>query len=419
MTTDAPARRGPDPVDRHGFWVRTLLMWDLVFVGMSAVYLAAVLLETPDVRGATVPVATMAALAVAYVTLGRRGARRGDARLADAYLAVLVVVVVVQVAGGDIGSVLLFLAYTQIWFFARRRVAGVGWSALLTVGITTAAALRVQATGAQLVELAAQFGVALLFAVVLGLWITQIAEQSEVRASLLEELSAAQDALAASHHAAGVVAERERLAAEIHDTLAQGFTSIVMLAQTASVELDRGHPDRAAARLCRIEDVARDNLAEARALVAAFAPPGLQDGTLADALTRLAGRFGAETGVRVDVEDASGEGAGPETQVVLLRAAQEALTNVRRHAHASHVTLRLTRVADEVVLEVRDDGRGLDPGTPEGNGLRGMRARADAAGGTLDVVGAPGDGTRVLLRVPTGPPGGAPDGPADAPRGTT
>ena len=396
------ARPGPAPVERHGFWLRMLTMYDLVFVGMSAVYLLAVLTQADDLADALVPGSTMLVLALAYVLVGRRAAQRGSSRLADAYLVVLVAVVVVQVAAGDIGSVLLFLAYTQIWFFARSRLAGVGWAVALTAAITVAAVLRVGATGQQVTEIAAQFGTALMFAVVLGLWITQIAEQSEERAYLLEELSAAQDALAASHHAAGVVAERERLAAEIHDTLAQGFTSVVMLAQTASVELSRAHLDRVGVRLANIEEVARDNLAEARALVAAFAPPDLQDGTLADALARLAARFGTETGVRVDLVDDAGDTAGAEAQVVLLRAAQEALANVRRHADATQVTLRLARHGTEVMLEVVDDGCGMAAEAAEGNGLRGMRARADAAGGTLDVTAAPGRGTRVRLQVPAG-----------------
>ena len=195
----------PGPVERHGFWMRMLMMYDLVFVGMSAVYLVAVLIQADGFTEARVAVSTMLLLALAYVLVGRRAARRGSARLADAYLAVLVVVVVVQVAGGDIGSALLFLASTQIWFFARTRVAGVVWAVWavsLTVAITVAAVLRIGATGQEITEIAAQFGTALMFAVVLGLWITQVAEQSEVRAHLLEELHATPDALAAFHHAA-------------------------------------------------------------------------------------------------------------------------------------------------------------------------------------------------------------------------
>ncbi|MCC2320522.1 sensor histidine kinase [Cellulomonas xiejunii] len=417
----ADARPVTPTVDRRGFWLRTLLMYDLVFVGMTAVYLLAVLTQATSLADGAVPLTTMSVLALAYAVVGRRAAQRGSARLADGYLVVLLVVVVVQVADGDIGSVLLFLGFLQIWFFSRTRVAGVVWAAALTLGITTAAVLRVQATGPQVAEIAAEFGTALLFAVVLGLWITRVAEQSEERAYLLDELRATQEALAASHHAAGVVAERQRLAAEIHDTLAQGFTSVVMLAETAAVENARGHVDRVAARLEHIEGVARDNLAEARTLVAATAPPDLQDGTLADALVRLAVRFGDETGVRVDVVDDTGDAVGAEAQVVLLRAAQESLANVRRHAGASHVRIGLAGVDDEVVLEIVDDGRGLPQDVAEGHGLRGMRARADAAGGTLEVTGQPGVGTRLRLRVPDGrrattdPDRAGPSGTAGAP----
>lgn len=412
MSTPAAGRA---PVARHDFWRRSLRMWDAVFVGMSTVYVVAVLAESARPADALGQVATMVVLAAAYVLVGRRGARRGDGRLADAYLAVLVVVVVAQVLLGDIGSVLLFLAYTQTWFFARTRVAGVLWCTGMTTALVVATAVRARATGPEVVEIAAELGVALLFAVVVGLWITQVAEQNEERAYLIDELSSAQDALAESHHAAGVLAERARLSAEIHDTLAQGFTSVVMLSQAAGAELERGRTDRAAERLARIEDVARDNLAEARALVAAFAPPDLEGGTLGQALARLGERFGAETGLVVEVAD--GTAAGPvdrEVEVVLLRAVQESLANVRRHAGASRVTLRLAREEDAVVLEVVDDGRGVPPDVREGNGLRGMRARAQATGGSVDVTN--GDGTRVRVRIPAAAvaPGGAGAAPAGA-----
>lgn len=403
VAADARWRDGGG-VDRHGFWVRTLRTWDAVFAAMLAVYAVALLLDDMPAGRRAVGLALVVLLAGAYLALGRLGAVRGDPRLTDAYLVVLLAVVVAEVALGGIGTVLLFVAYSHIWFFSRRRVAGVAWSVALTVGITAAAASRVGADADGLAVIAAQFGVALVFAIVLGLWITQVAEQSEERAALLEELRAAQDELAQTHHAAGVLAERARLAGEIHDTLAQGFTSVVMLAQAASAELERDRVAQARTRLGHIEDVARDNLAEARALVAAFAPPGLDDGGLSAALVRLADRFGAETGVPVRVEDTTDGAVGREQEVVLLRAAQESLANVRRHAHASTVTLRLARTGDDVVLEVTDDGRGLAAGTDEGTGLRGMRARADAAGGTLDVSGAPGRGTRVRLRVPAPPP---------------
>ncbi|MBO9569420.1 MAG: sensor histidine kinase [Cellulomonas iranensis] len=400
--SSAPER---EVVGRHDFWLRTLRLWDLGFVAMVVLSAGAIALDSMPTQRKVVAVALLVLLAVAYGVLGHVAAVRGAPRRADAYLAVLTAVSTAQVVLGGIGTVLLFLAYSQVWFFARTRRAGVLWCAALTVGVTAASVWREGADTGVAAQIAGQFGIALLFAVVLGLWITHVAEQSEERAYLLEELRATQDALAASHHAAGVVAERERLAGEIHDTLAQGFTSVVMLAQTAAAELAGGHVERVAERLGHIEDVARDNLAEARALVGAFSPPGLGDGSLADALRRLAHRFGVETGVRVVVVDDAPDGVpGREAQVVLLRAAQESLANVRRHAGASHVTLRLARAGDDVVLEVVDDGRGLTAGAAEGVGLRGMRARADAAGGGVDVAGSPGDGTRVRVRVPAGAP---------------
>jgi signal transduction histidine kinase len=161
-----------------------------------------------------------------------------------------------------------------------------------------------------------------------------------------------------------------------------------------------------------VEQVARDNLAEARALVAAFGPAALADSTLAEALDRLGERFGAETGVQVDVRLEATAGVGRDTEVVLLRAAQEALANVRKHARAGRVLLRLTDDGAQVTLEVADDGDGLPPDVADGVGLRGMRERAVAGGGTLDVTGGPGHGTtvRLVLPLPAGPAGTAPTG---------
>ncbi len=174
-------------------------------------------------------------------------------------------------------------------------------------------------------------------------------------------------------HEAGVAAERERLSAEIHDTLAQGFTSIVTLVQAA-----RADPARADDHLDLALRTARENLAESRALVAALAPAALE-GTLADALRRQVERV-ADFGVRAEFAE-RGAGVVPRAvEVVLLRAAQEALTNARRHA--ARVRVELDVLPDSVRLTVRDDGPGYR-GAPEGFGLRGMRARLEQVGGML------------------------------------
>ncbi|GEL96239.1 sensor histidine kinase [Cellulomonas composti] len=387
---------------REEFWRRSLRAWDIAFwlmVTITAVF------SVPTAGSARLAVWSLLGfmvLGVAYVLLGRPGAQRGDTRLTRAYLVVLVLVTTYEAWVVELGIVLLFVAYSQIWFFATSRVNGIVWTIVLTVGIVAATAARVEAQPSDVPSIVGQATLGMVFSIGLGLWVTYVAEQSEERAVLLDDLRATQAQLAASHHAEGVFAERARLAQEIHDTLAQGFTSIVMLAQTTSAELDLGRPERAAERVGQIEAVARDNLAEARALVAAFAPPALADGDLAAALARLGARFEAETGTAVVVETAEAGPVPQDVAVALLRAAQESLANVRRHAAATHVRVSLTTTGGQVQLEVTDDGRGLREQDVEGNGVRGMRERARAGGGELELRGSVGAGTSVRLRLPTG-----------------
>ncbi|MBX9245113.1 sensor histidine kinase [Actinotalea ferrariae] len=417
MTTaeapDGPSRttgagRSPS-AERSAFWLRTLRGWDIAFYVMMAIGALAVLLESRGVAdGTRWALLLMAVLVVAYTLIARRAARTGSRGLALVYLAVLIALATGIVLLDTVGTILLFIAYSQIWFFADSRRLGVLLSLVLTVGVFGALVVAVGPDRADLPSAITQGAIALAFAVLLGLWITNVAEQSEERAALIEQLEAAQAELGRSQHAAGVTAERERMAREIHDTLAQGFTSVIMLAQTASSDLRRGRPDQAAERLQLVERTARDNLAEARALVAAFSPVGLEGSTLAEALARLASRFTQETGVRVEVVLRHAAATPSRDQeVILLRAAQEALANVRRHAHARHVQLVLGaepgagREGGAVVnLEVVDDGRGIDPGATEGFGLRGMRERVTSGGGEVAVSPRAEGGTRVRVTLP-------------------
>jgi len=395
--------------ERTAFWHRTLRGWDIAFFLMVAIGAATLMLTLPAGQAAVAVLGLLALLTVGYLLVGRRAARSGSTGGALAYLALLVVVTVAITWLNPGGSVLLFLAYSQIWFFAETRRAGVVACTVLTVGVFGAIVAYEGLSSGALPAALAQGSVALAFAVLLGLWVTQIAEQSEQRADLVDQLEAAQSEIGRSHHASGVAAERERMAQEIHDTLAQGFTSIVMLAQTAESDLRRGRSDLAAERIALVERTARDNLAEARALVAAFAPVALDGAGLGEALGRLAARFAEETGVRVDLR--LGDGGAPlarEHEVILLRAAQEALANVRRHAGAASVRVVLTLDVDDASLEVVDDGRGIDPAAAEGFGLRGMRERVTSGGGTLavgavDDDGGGGGGTRVQISLPTQP----------------
>jgi len=265
-------------------------------------------------------------------------------------------------------------------------------------------------------------GVSLVIALLLGLWIERIIGQSRRRAALLAELAATRAELAAVSREAGVLAERERLAREIHDTLAQGFTSVLLLLEAIGAELG-ADPEAARRHLDRARDTARENLAEARALVAALAPPDLTRTSLPEALRRLVERADTEPGRLVERAHAepgltpapgltatlsvtgTPRGLPAEHEVALLRAGQEALANVRRHAGASRVEVTLGYLEDRVSLRIRDDGRGFDPAIPvraDGYGLAGMPARASQIGGTLHVTAAPGTGVTVCMEIPVG-----------------
>jgi signal transduction histidine kinase len=189
-----------------------------------------------------------------------------------------------------------------------------------------------------------------------------------------------------------VLAERERLARDIHDTIAQGFTGITMLVQAAEAELG---PNRYLELVAR---TARENLAETRGLVAALAPPALAEGSLVEALRRLAADFALP--VELDV---AGEQRplSPAAEVVLLRVTQESLANVRKHSGADSVWMSLEYGRDAVRLTVADDGRGFDPdAVASGFGLRGMRGRVEQAGGELVVRGGAGEGAVVEVVLP-------------------
>lgn len=242
---------------------------------------------------------------------------------------------------------------------------------------------------------------AIMFSYVFSRFTMQVVEQSHERALLIEELSATRHELAAAHHEAGALAERHRLAGEIHDTLAQGFTSVVTLVQAAEACLDPSATE--ARRLLGLTlDTAKDNLAEARTMVAALSPVGLESGGLGAALRRVASATGAQAGIQVGASVAGTIRALPTgTEVVLLRVCQEALANVRKHAGASEVSVRLDYGEDTVRLEVSDDGTGFDGSAVNGGyGLSGMRERLSQVGGTVRVRSAPGVGTTVSAEVP-------------------
>jgi len=206
----------------------------------------------------------------------------------------------------------------------------------------------------------------------------------------------------------GVHDERERLALEIHDTIAQNLTGIVTQLQAVTDTTDdvasRAHVMRAA-------DLAREALGEARRSVQGLLPLRLDSTDVVEALTHLTRDWSGATRIDADlVVTGAVEPLHPDIEATVLRVAQEALTNVSKHADADRVGVTLSYTDDELVLDVRDDGAGFDPGaTPipagHGVGLHGMRQRAARVAGELVVESEPGGGTAISLRVPSVPHG--------------
>ena len=232
------------------------------------------------------------------------------------------------------------------------------------------------------------------FSLLMGLWMHRV-HQTRFQAvqaladkeEALRALARAQGELAAAERAAGRSAERERWAREVHDTLAQGFVSVIALSQAARSELAGGETDVVGRRLDQLETIARDNLAEARSLVAGQGPPALDTGDLLGALERLVAAQRQE-GRGAQLRAGPLPGLTRAQEVVVLRTVQEALSNVTRHSGAGSVRVGVSvddlGGAGELVVTISDDGVGA-AGRPEGTGLTGMRSRVESAGGTLTV----------------------------------
>jgi signal transduction histidine kinase len=347
----------------------------------------------------------LAAMAPWYA-LHRRTLHYGEDSLARGliYLAGLWILFIIASSQGYIETWVLLALGPQCFLAVPFRWA-VG--AVVVLNLTPVALALVNGAGpGELTTLVASAVLTAAFSVAFGVWVFRIIAQSYERASLISELGQTRAELAQANRKAGVLAERQRLSGEIHDTVAQGFTSIIMLLQAADADVGR-EPAAARRHLALALQTARENLAEARALVAALAPAGLEPGALDGALRRLTDAVPGHLG-----PPASFEVTGPAVplprpaEVMLLRVGQEALANVRQHAGARQVQVRLRYGEGQVSLEVTDDGVGFDPGQPAGGyGLPGMRARAEEAGGRLEVRSSPGGGTTVSVVVPVDVPG--------------
>ena len=250
-----------------------------------------------------------------------------------------------------------------------------------------------------------------------------VSDQNQQRKRMIAELAEANHKLEAAMaeneglHAqlltqareAGVLDERQRMAREIHDTLAQGLTGIITQVQAAQGAGDR--PADWRRHLENAAQLARESLSEARRSVQAVGPEPLTAARLPEALAEVVDRWSGLHGVAAEVATTgTPRPMHPEVEVALLRTAQEALANVAKHAGASRVVLTLSYMEDLVTLDIRDDGVGFDPAAvsdrPQrdgGFGLTVMRQRVHRLAGSLEIESEPGAGTAIWAGIPAIP----------------
>lgn len=383
-------------------WRRQQPWWHGMYAIVWCVGFAATLLGKPGPRGVGIEVACVVGLLVAYVALGARALADEDERYGYAYhVLAWGLVLFVQYLNPATGTWVFFFAlFPHLWAMLPVRAATVG----TVVAVAAFALVRWEATGFdadRVTDIVVSSIISIGLSLALGLFVNRMVGEAQSRAAIIDELRSTQAQLASAERDRGVHEERERMAREIHDTLAQGFTSVLTLARASEAALARGDVEAALERLALLRSTAADNLSEARLIVAETTPGHLQSRTLVEALGRLVDAVRTESSI-----DARFEVAGTPTvhsaatDVVLLRAAQESLANVRRHSGASRVTVTLTYAAGSpTVLQVRDDGVGLG-GAPFGFGLDGIAARAAEIGGHASVTSTPGQGALITVAVP-------------------
>jgi signal transduction histidine kinase len=376
----------------------------LLFFGAVTVVTCVTILLVPGASeaGAIGSAAIVVALGPLYWFVARpsRAGIRSNGRRAWIYLGIAVPALVVAVTLNPWANIAMFVVSPQIFTLVKLREASAIFVALNIVVLGSqfvSGAYSLESIWENLVITGGIIVVAIFFSARLS----AIATESLARATLIDQLREKQDEIARLSEEQGRSAERERIAREMHDTLAQGFTSIITLGHAVEREIDT---DLAAARhhVDLMTTTAQENLQESRRIIAALSPAHLEGASLADAVGRVTARFAvqgmtaATTQVHGDVRPVPAA-----VDVVLLRVAQEALANIAKHAQATRADVALRYDSDAVVLSVVDDGRGFNPDAlGPGFGLSGMRSRLDEVGGSLTLRTSPGAGTSIEARVP-------------------
>jgi signal transduction histidine kinase len=241
-------------------------------------------------------------------------------------------------------------------------------------------------------------------AILFAFYLNGIMTQSADRRELIEQLEATRAELAASERREGILQERARLAREIHDTLAQGFIGIITHLEASEQNL----PENVAQsrhHLTQAKEMARRGVSQARRVVQDLRPEVLEESPLPEAVKRVVQGWTQQSGIPAQTTvTGTHNHLHPEVETALIRAVQEALANVQKHAQATSAQVTLSYMDDVLMLDVQDNGIGLEnappPGQGGGYGLTAMRQRVSQVGGSLTVESEPGEGTTVVIQLP-------------------
>ena len=415
--------QGPSREAFSAMWRRQTIAWHVVYAALLLTALVVAFVQgasgqsIPAASGAWVGaghlellgssvrtpfVAVLIALAVVYVAFGAPALAGGSTGRALVHLVLswgLVLAGMVMVPETPLW-LFFWILFPHLWAMLSTRAAIIG-TVLAVLGFGLVQYRNEGFAAASLTGIVSSGIFSLGLSVVIGLFIVRLVHEAEVRAETIDELHATRSQLAAAERDRGIGEERERLSREIHDTLAQGFTSVLALTRAAEAALVRGDVDTARARLTLVEQTAAENLDEARLIVAELSPGHLQSRTLVEALERLTHTVSERGDLPVQLTVVGEPVAlGGVTEVILLRTAQEALSNVRRHSDAGRVDLELRFDGDAVRLDVIDDGKGFDADDAWGFGLDGLRARVAEVDGSFEITSALGQGTKLRVEVP-------------------
>ncbi|MCU1422091.1 MAG: hypothetical protein JWN36_1742 [Microbacteriaceae bacterium] len=374
--------------------------WWHVFVAATIVVLAVInaFSYSPSQGQRIAAWVILGVIGLAYILVGRRSLQDGGPWVV--FSLVIILGSGALVACSPTLAIVQAISFPLLWSIIEDTRIAVVANVLLALSVSAGFLVSLGLSPENIVNTAVIEGISLVGSLALGIWITRISHLSHERRDLIDELTATQAQVAALSRETGAAEERERLAREMHDTIAQSLTGLVMLSQRAQRELAAGNTDVLPDQLAVMEETARDALLETRSLVASGASVEVGGGIVA-AVERLGERFGRETGIRVSVDGDDLPELDRATEVVLLRCAQEALANVRKHSGARGASIALAAKGELVTMTVSDDGVGFAPDTPSpGYGLAGMRDRLALVEGTLTVASRPGAGTTLLIGLP-------------------